>query len=121
MADFTIERVYDYRQEAPPAGAVFMVDRLWPRGVSKEDVAGAEWLPDAAPSPNLRIWFGHRPERFEEFAQRYRSELDGHPERTEPILTAAAAGPVTLLYAAKDPRINHALVLKNWCEENLTS
>ena len=121
MGEITIERVYDYRRDPERPGAVFLVDRLWPRGVSKEDLDGVAWEQDAAPSPNLRIWFGHRPERFTEFTGRYRGELDGHPERAEPILEAARSGPVTLLYAAKDPEVNHALVLKAWREDRLES
>jgi uncharacterized protein YeaO (DUF488 family) len=119
MSDITIQRVYDYRQEPQRAGKVFLVDRLWPRGVSKEDLDGVEWVQDAAPSPNLRIWFGHMADRFDEFAHRYRSELDNHPDNAEPLLTAARQGPITLLYAAKDPQVNHALVLKAWLEEQL--
>ncbi|WP_100445289.1 DUF488 domain-containing protein [Glycomyces xiaoerkulensis] len=119
MADITIERVYDYRADPDRSGAVFLVDRLWPRGVSKEDLAGVTWLPDASPSPNLRIWFGHSTERFDEFTGRYRAELDGRPEHAEPIVEAARSGPVTLLYAAKDPQVNHAVVLKAWCEDEL--
>ncbi|RRR99565.1 DUF488 domain-containing protein [Glycomyces terrestris] len=119
MADITIERVYDYRRDPQRAGTVFLVDRLWPRGVSKEDLAGVEWAQDAAPSHNLRIWFGHMADRFEEFTGRYRSELDGHPERAEPLLAAARQGPVTLLYAAKDTEVNHAHVLKAWLEDQL--
>ncbi|MFB9658639.1 DUF488 domain-containing protein [Glycomyces mayteni] len=120
MSDITIERVYDYRRDPQRAGTVFLVDRLWPRGVSKEDLDGVEWAQDAAPSPNLRIWFGHTADRFEEFTGRYRSELDGHPERAQPLLDAARQGPVTLLYAAKDPEVNHALVLKSWLDEQLS-
>ena len=119
MADITIERVYDYRRDPGRDGATFLVDRLWPRGVSKADLEGVEWAPDAAPSPNLRIWFGHSAERFEEFTGRYRAELDAHPEHAEAILAQARSGPVTLLYAAKDPQVNHAAVLKAWCEEQL--
>ena len=119
MADITIERVYDYRNEPSGGGAVFLVDRLWPRGVSKEDLEGVTWVPDAAPSPNLRIWFGHSADRFDEFATRYRAELDSRPEHAESIVEAARSGPVKLLYAAKDPQVNHALVLKAWCEDEL--
>ncbi|MCH7229284.1 DUF488 family protein [Glycomyces sp. L485] len=119
MADITIQRVYEYRDDPARSGTVFLVDRLWPRGVSKEDLEAVTWVPDAAPSPNLRIWFGHIAERFKEFAGRYRSELDARPEHAEPIVEAARTGPVTLLYAAKDPEVNHALVLKAWCEDEL--
>lgn len=119
MSDITIQRVYDYRGDPAPTGARFLVDRLWPRGVSKEDLAGVTWLPDAAPSPSLRVWFGHRADRLEEFTRRYRAELDARPERAEQIVEAARSGSVTLLYAAKDPQVNHAAVLKAWCEEEL--
>ena len=119
MADITIERVYDYRKGAEPAGALFLVDRMWPRGISKEDMADVTWAPDAAPSPNLRIWFGHRADRFDDFASRYRSELDARQDGTEPLLEAARSGPVTLLYAAKDTQVNHAQVLKSWLESEL--
>jgi uncharacterized protein YeaO (DUF488 family) len=91
MSDITIQRVYDYRDDPAPAGARFLVDRLWPRGIGKEDLEGVTWLPDAAPSPSLRVWFGHRAERFEEFTGRYRAELDARPERAEPIVEAAAS------------------------------
>ncbi len=119
MSDITIQRVYDYRRDSAPSGAVFLVDRLWPRGVSKEDMKDVSWVPDAAPSPNLRIWFGHSADRFEEFTGRYRAELDSRPEHAEAIVAAARNGSVTLLYAAKDPQVNHASVLKSWCEEEL--
>ncbi|MCC3764016.1 DUF488 family protein [Glycomyces sp. TRM65418] len=121
MGEIMIERVYDYRQDSERAGTVFLVDRLWPRGVGKEDLEGVTWAQDAAPSPNLRVWFGHTADRFAEFSSRYRGELDKHPERAEPLLEAARSGPVTLLYAAKDPEVNHALVLKGWLEDRLAA
>ncbi|WP_460774182.1 DUF488 domain-containing protein [Nocardiopsis nanhaiensis] len=68
------------------------MDRLWPRGVRKTEVAGDLWVKDGAPSPELRRWFGHAPERFAEFAERYRAELDRRPEALEPILAAARRG-----------------------------
>jgi uncharacterized protein YeaO (DUF488 family) len=119
MGEIMIERVYDYGRDPERAGQVFLVDRLWPRGVSKEDLEGVTWAQDAAPSPNLRVWFGHMADRFDEFTGRYRGELEKHPERAEPLLEAARSGPVTLLYAAKDPEVNHALVLRDWLEEQL--
>ncbi|PWV46037.1 MULTISPECIES: DUF488 domain-containing protein [Nocardiopsis] len=129
MADHRIhlERVYDEvraeehpgQGEEPPPGPRFLVDRLWPRGVSKSAVAGDEWVKDAAPSPHLRTWFGHDPSRFEEFARRYRAELEAHPEVLEPLLDAARKGPVTLLYAAKDTEHNHAVVLRDHLESLL--
>lgn len=131
MADHRIhlERVYDEvraekhpgREEELPPGPRFLVDRLWPRGVRKSAVAGDEWVKEAAPSTELREWFGHVPSRFAEFAERYRAELDEHPEALEPILSAARRGPVTLLYAAKDTEHNHAIVLRDYLESLLPS
>lgn len=96
-----------------------MIDRVWPRGIRKEDLRLDGWLRDAAPSAELRRWFGHRPERFAEFRERYRKELDSTPDAVAPILDAARRGPVTLLYAAKDDQHNNAVVLKEYVEELL--
>ena len=108
MADVFIKRVYD-----PPAkadGKRFLVDRLWPRGLRKADAALNGWWKDLAPSPSLRTWFGHEPERFDEFKRRYKAEL-----RENPLVKEAAkslkTGKTTLVYAAKDQKINHAVVL----------
>ncbi|WP_327085161.1 DUF488 domain-containing protein [Nonomuraea sp. NBC_01738] len=111
MGPIEIQRVYDHH---PREGTAFLVDRLWPRGVSKEELHADEWLKDVAPSPELRTWFGHLPERFPEFARRYRAELDRHPDALEPIRKAAGKGPVTLLYAAKDTEHNQAVVLRDY-------
>ncbi|WP_026127576.1 DUF488 domain-containing protein [Nocardiopsis lucentensis] len=123
-----VERVYDVvrargnSQEGrtSPRGRLFLVDRLWPRGVSRASLEGVEWLREAAPSSELRSWFGHDPERFAGFAERYRAELDARPEAVEPVLAAARRGPVTLLYAARDTEHNHALVLRDHVEERLS-
>lgn len=109
--DVRIQRVYDH---GPHEGAVFLVDRLWPRGVRKDDLKLDGWLKGVAPSDELRGWFGHRPERFAEFARRYRGELDARPEALRPIRDAAAHGAVTLLYAAKDREHNQAVVLRDY-------
>lgn len=103
-----IKRVYD----APAAtdGYRILVDRLWPRGLSKEAARFDLWLKDVAPSPELRRWFGHRPDRWAEFRARYLAELDG-AAALETIRQRLRAGDVTLLYAAKDEAHNHALVL----------
>ena len=124
-----LERVYDEvraeehpgQGEDPPPGPRFLVDRLWPRGVRKSAVAGDPWLKDVAPSPELRTWFGHDPDRFAAFADRYRAELERKPEVLEPILEAAREGPVTLLYAARDTEHNHAVVLRDHLESLLAS
>jgi uncharacterized protein YeaO (DUF488 family) len=89
-----------------------LVDRLWPRGLTKEKAHIDLWLKDIAPSPELRVWFGHAPERFAEFGRRYRAELKRSPEPVARVVALARENPVTLVYAAKDPACNHALVLQ---------
>lgn len=109
--DVRVRRVYE--EPAETDGARILVDRLWPRGVSKEHAHLTEWLKTVAPSPELREWYGHVPERFEEFSRRYRAELD-QPERTaalEHLRHLAAAGPVTLLTATRKPELSEAAVL----------
>ncbi|QSB04641.1 DUF488 domain-containing protein [Natronoglycomyces albus] len=113
-----IERVYGYSPSSQPA---FLVDRLWPRGISKTDLDGVEWAKDVAPSPPLRIWFGHRAERFDDFARRYRRELEGREGPLKALLKAASKGDITLLYAAKDPECNHALVLRDFLNERVSA
>ncbi|WIM68330.1 DUF488 family protein [Corynebacterium breve] len=97
-------------------GTSVLVDRLWPRGVAKTDLEVDLWLKDAAPSPELRKWFGHDPERFDEFSRRYCAELDEGNADVDKLRDLAKAGDVTLLFAAKDRDINHAVVLKGWLE-----
>lgn len=106
---FRIRRIYD--TPSSEDGYRVLVDRLWPRGVSKERAALDLWLKDVAPSPELRTWFGHQPERFEGFAARYRLELETNPAVGTLRTIARDHSPVTLLYAAHDPKINHANVL----------
>ncbi len=108
MGRLQTKRVFD-----PPEGDDgyrLLVDRLWPRGVKKQDLAHDEWLKTVAPSDSLRRWFGHDPDRFDAFAERYRQELEGN-EDVERLAEIAAERPVTLLYAAKDREHNHARVL----------
>lgn len=104
-----IKRIYD--EPTASDGYRVLVDRLWPRGVSKERAKLDEWLKDIAPSPELRTWFGHKPERFKEFKTRYESELAANPalEQLKAIIRDHES--VTLLYAAHDPAINHVQVL----------
>ena len=110
-----LKRVYEPR--SPEDGVRLLVDRLWPRGVSKEQAAIDEWMKDIAPSPELRAWFCHRPERFAEFRENYERELAEDPVRRElvgRILKMASEQNVTLVYAAKDPVHNHAIVLHRY-------
>lgn len=101
-----------YGPAAPADGIRVLVDRLWPRGVRKEGAKFTFWMKDIAPSPKLRIWFGHKPERFKEFAARYRKELAGNP-RVGELRRLARGRVVTLVYAARDPQVNHAVVLQS--------
>lgn len=119
----TIKRVY----EAPDAddGIRILVDRLWPRGVTKEHAALDEWDKDLAPSPALRTWWDHDLDRLEDFAAKYREELDARPE-AQPIIERIAGqlrdgATVTLVYAAKDPQVNHARVLAEYLAARATN
>src|ERR1700742_2164073 len=107
-----IQRVYD--EPAADDGYRVLVDRLWPRGVSKQQAQLDEWLKDVAPSPELRTWFGHKPERFAEFKARYEAELRTNPAVGELRELIKNEDTVTLLYGARDPRINHAAVLRDY-------
>jgi uncharacterized protein YeaO (DUF488 family) len=99
-----------YEPPAPEDGLRVLVDRLWPRGLQKSAARIDRWMKEAAPSDGLRRWFAHRPERFAEFRRRYAAELAGNPALGE--LRALGRGrPVTLLYGARDPKLNQAVVL----------
>lgn len=104
-----IKRAY----EAPTAddGDRYLVDRLWPRGIKKENLEIVDWIKDLGPSTELRKWFGHDPVRWEEFQKRYRKELSEKQELFKPILASLKKGPVTLVYSAKDEEHNQAVVL----------
>lgn len=111
QADIVIKRIYD---PADPAdGTRVLVDRLWPRGLSKAAAHLDRWAKDVAPSPGLRRWFNHETEKFDSFARRYTAELRARPETLEPLLESARKGRLTLLYAARDPDCNHARVLRD--------
>lgn len=114
-SNIQVKRIYE--PPSPDDGVRILVDRLWPRGISKERAAVDDWMKDIAPSPELRKWFGHRPERFEEFQTLYERELDENPMSlalADQIRDLASEKTVTLLYAAKDPVHNHAVVLERW-------
>jgi uncharacterized protein YeaO (DUF488 family) len=115
MARFRLKRIYD--PVAADDGRRILVERLWPRGVRKADAGLDEWLREIAPSPELRRWFGHDPDRWPEFQRRYRGELAGHPELLARLQAHADEGPVTLLFAARDSERNSAAVLKQVLEE----
>ena len=113
-----IKRIYDLAEAHD--GKRILVDRLWPRGISKEKAKLDDWLKDIAPSQQLRVWFGHKPDRFNEFVERYRLELDTDPKKQSAVLQLieiTKKNNVTLLYGAKDTSINQAVVLKDYLQE----
>ncbi|OJW22000.1 MAG: hypothetical protein BGO49_14545 [Planctomycetales bacterium 71-10] len=102
-----------YEPAEPEDGVRILVDRLWPRGVSKADAAIDEWMKDVAPSAELRRWFGHDPGRWAEFQRRYRAELRAQAPLLDRLRALAKAGTVTLVYAARDEEHNDAIVLRD--------
>jgi uncharacterized protein YeaO (DUF488 family) len=109
-----LKRVYD--APCPEDGVRVLVERLWPRGLTKERAAVDLWLKDVAPSPELRKWFGHDPARWEQFQERYRQELRERKDTVQLLKQKAKEGPVTLLYAARDEEHNGALVLQRFLQ-----
>jgi uncharacterized protein YeaO (DUF488 family) len=104
-----IKRVYDPAE--PDDGYRVLIDRLWPRGVARERAKLDDWGRDLAPSSELRQWFGHDPERFDQFRTRYRKELRAHTDKIDELRRRASKGPVTILYGARDREHNDAVVL----------
>jgi uncharacterized protein YeaO (DUF488 family) len=107
----SIKRVYE--PTAGDDGCRILVDRLWPRGLSREEAGADLWLKEIAPSAGLRKWFGHDPEKWTEFCRRYREELDSNDEAVQSLKDVIGKGPATLLYAARDERHNHAIVIRD--------
>lgn len=105
-----LKRVYE--QPAPTDGTRILVDRLWPRGLTKEKAHVDLWLKEVAPSNELRKWFAHDPAKWGEFKTRYHAELKQNPDQLALLKHAVAKGHATLLYAAKDEQHNEAIVLK---------
>jgi len=107
----SIKRIYE--KKSPDDGIRIYVDRLWPRGLTKTQAAMDEWLKDISPSVDLRKWFGHQPEKFPEFKQRYMSEMlnPGFSEKLKYIADLAQKQKVTLLYSAKNEQYNNAVVV----------
>jgi uncharacterized protein YeaO (DUF488 family) len=110
-----LKRVYD--QPSSADGTRVLVDRLWPRGLSRQDVAADLWLREAAPSAPLRRWFGHDASRWDQFARRYRDELERQPEVLELLEDLRRRAPVTLIFGARDPDHNNAVVLRQILEK----
>ncbi len=112
-----VKRVYAPAEAGD--GKRFLVERLWPRGMKKEDLRMDGWIKDVAPSDALRRWFGHEPAKWEEFRLRYFTELEGSQDSWKPLLDEARQGTVTLLYSAHDEEHNNAVALKAFLESKL--
>jgi uncharacterized protein YeaO (DUF488 family) len=107
-----IKRVYE--EPAKGDGKRILVDRLWPRGLTKENASIDLWLRDIAPSTELRKWFGHDPDKWKEFRKRYHQELKNNKEQVSILYEELKKRTVTLVYGAKDEEHNEALVIKEW-------
>lgn len=112
----TIKRVYE--KPGKEDGLRILVDRLWPRGLTKEKAAVGLWLKEIAPTTELRKWFGHDPEKWNEFKKKYVAELKKNKEPVSLLKEKIKEGKVTIVYAAKDQEHNEALVLLNYIEMN---
>ena len=115
-----IKRIYD--QTDAGDGKRILVDRLWPRGMTKERAALYLWMKDIAPSPALRVWFGGDPKKFDEFSRRYMEELDTDPTKqgaVSQLLEICRNEKLTILYASREPLINHAIIIMNYLQKKL--
>ncbi len=116
--DIRVKRIYETAE--PDDGARILVDRLWPRGVSKVKAALTLWLKEIAPTTELRVWFDHDPAKFAEFIHRYRTELEGNSAAVAQVQPFLEQGTVTLLYGAHDEVHNHARVLADYLRAHVT-
>ncbi len=107
-----------YESPEPEDGHRILVERLWPRGVTKEEAALDAWVKDVAPSAELRKWYAHDPEKWPEFQRRYRTELEANPEAVDAVRHAIGRGPATFVYAARDEERNSARLLKEYLEQH---
>ncbi|MGH7578932.1 MAG: DUF488 domain-containing protein [Gemmatimonadales bacterium] len=107
-----------YEPPAPQDGRRFLVERLWPRGVRKAELRLDGWLKNLAPSPGLRRWFGHDPEKWPEFKRRYFGELRRHEHVLAPLRAASRTGPVTLVYGSRDSEHNAAVALREYVADH---
>lgn len=114
MKEITLKRIYEEAEDDD--GYRILVDRIWPRGISKERAQLDEWNKHVAPSTELRKWFGHKPERFEEFKKKYKKELESQTDDLECIQKVGKDHKICILYGAKDEKHNQAVVLKSVLE-----
>src|SRR5512135_3614694 len=112
-----VKRVYD--PASAEDGQMFLVDRLWLRGMKKENLKIAAWIKEVAPSNDLRHWYGHDPDRWCEFNERYFHELDAHPSSWRPLVEAAGKGDITLLFSTRELERNNAISLRAYLEKQL--
>jgi uncharacterized protein YeaO (DUF488 family) len=110
-----LKRVYE--KASREDGMRVLVDRVWPRGLSRSEVGADPWLKDVAPTPGLRRWFGHDARRWKRFRERYRAELARQPDALRVLKDLRRRGPVTLLFAARDEAHNQAVVLREILDE----
>jgi uncharacterized protein YeaO (DUF488 family) len=113
----TLKRAYDSVSRTD--GTRFLVQRLWPRGISKAKLRVDAWLKEVGPSTELRKWFSHDPGKWSEFRRRYFRELDARPEAWEPIVSAARRGRVTLVYSSHDTQHNNAIALQEYLQAKM--
>ena len=114
-----IKRVYD--PSSNDDGKRILVDRLWPRGLKKEDVHFDEWVKDIAPSVELRTWFNHDPQKWKEFKRLFFKELHGKRETVDGIVRLAKKGTVTLLFGSREEHFNNAAALKEYLEARMSA
>lgn len=117
MKNIEIKRVY----ESPSStdGVRILIDRLWPRGIKKSELLMDDWIKDLSPSQDLRKWFNHDPSKFKEFEKKYTEELNENEKIWLPLIKKYLQGKITLLYAAHDSEVNHAICLKNYLKTHL--
>jgi uncharacterized protein YeaO (DUF488 family) len=109
-----IKRVYENPEASD--GVRILVDRLWPRGLTKDKAEIAYWAKDISPSTELRQWYGHAPEKWKEFQKRYHAELDANPEGIEKLMAYTTKNTITFVYSSKEEKINNAEALKTYLE-----
>ena len=112
--DIKIKRIYEDPEKSD--GTRILVDRIWPRGVTKEDAKLDDWIKEIAPSTELRKWFDHKEKRYDEFLKKYKKELEDHQDLVSDLLKRTKEKRLTLLYGAKDEEHNQAVVLKEYLE-----
>ncbi len=112
-----VKRVY--QPPSPRDGFRVLVDRLWPRGLKKEDARVDLWARELAPSTRLRQWYQHDPEKWPEFRRRYFAEIDAHPEAVQELVARARRGKVTLVFGSREEKLNNAAAMREYLERRL--